>query len=215
MKKLIFAFVLLFSVPVFGQLSAGAVSYKIEVSSDDPNSAMALMLFEDATMTTTFMPKFNKVETRMGEYMESVTIVDLKKKKVLSLINTMGDKTAIRYTLAEMLEEINNTTQVVKSEETKTILGYTCHKATSTNDDGGTAEYWYTNDISAITNGQQFYSAKLGGFILEETVETMGLTMTFTATAISDKAPVKSDFSMKVPEGYEVMTKEEFEKANK
>lgn len=206
------AFTLL-SVVCIAQLKAGTVNYSIVAEKGMENNPMAKEMMKDAKMVVSFAPKKSSVKTTMGIFMTSVTTVQVKKKKAVTLMDAMGTKTGVNFTLAELKKQNHATTELVETNDTKVILGYTCKKATYTAEGGVTGEIWYTTEIVANTDGQQFFGITDKGFILEELSITNGVSIRITATSIEPKAPEENLFSLEIPEGYKIMTAEEFEKS--
>ncbi|MGP8217506.1 MAG: hypothetical protein ACLQQ4_18200 [Bacteroidia bacterium] len=100
---------------------------------------------------------------------------------------------------------------ITYSDETKTIAGYTCHKAemTMTDDKGQstTMDVYYAEDISRSACDKRFKGLK--GFPLEYTVNTHGMTMTTTATSVDKQSLSDDEFT--VPPGYKLVTQQEMQ----
>ena len=92
---------------------------------------------------------------------------------------------------------------------TKTIEGYTCHKAEVTIkvDEATTIkeDVYYTTDISSGTSNREFRGLK--GFPLEWVTTNLANTTTTTAINIDKKSLSDDEFS--VPPGYKLVTQEE------
>lgn len=122
------------------------------------------------------------------------------------LLDIMGNK----YQLKNDPKKKEDKDPVIKYVDgTKTILGYTCHKAeiTSTDMQGqpSTFDVYYTEDITTPpAKSGPFKSLK--GFPLEysTTQQAMDAKITFTATKI-DKQTVP-DNTFTIPSGYKLMT---------
>ena len=68
---------------------------------------------------------------------------------------------------------------------------------------------WIATDLKAtLTGQQQFGNSKISGIPLEFSTVNNGMTIHFIATKYTKKVN-KKIFSLKVPEGYTVMTEEE------
>jgi GLPGLI family protein len=166
-------------------------------------------------MDLSFVPDKSKGEVSMGAIGTVTVIADTKTKQALTLMNMMGKKTAIESTMdaqppkGEELPDYD----VEVTNETKMILGYKCTKAIMTAEDGTVMTGWFTKEIAAPTEGQKYYNAQMPGFPLSFNVTMDGMNVQIMATAFDKKAPAKSVFDMKVPEGYEVQTMEEFQRS--
>ncbi len=200
-----------FALSVSAQLKAATVTYDINVESGMEDNAFGMEMMKDAEMIATFDSKNNSVKTTMGPFMTSQTIVQRKKKKAVTLMDAMGTKYGVSFSLAELKKQNTATATLVETGETKVILGYTCKKATFVAEGGlSTGEVWYTTEIKANMDGQQFFSITTKGFILEELSVTNGVSLRITAKNINPEPVNAETFSLTIPEGYKVMTAEEF-----
>lgn len=207
---------ILTSVMSFAQLKEGHISYDIEVSSDDEDMAMAVMMFNGSSMDLYFSDDKARTEMDMGAMMSMSTLIDNATGEVLILMGGMlGDK-AVLTTSEEMKvnEEEEDTGYKVKlTKEKKTIAGYKCKKAIVTDSEGNEMEYWYTEDIKTISTDKKSAISQLPGLALEYSTNQQGMQMLFTVTKVEtslDKETISTKFSMEIPEGYEEMTYEEF-----
>jgi GLPGLI family protein len=91
------------------------------------------------------------------------------------------------------------------TDETKTILNYSCKKATRTNERGQTIEAWYTESIPCPAGPEGF--ASLPGAILQINVNNGDVV--YNATSVSDKVDKKE---IKEPTKGKKISKEEFAK---
>ena len=217
MQKLVllFAMTILTSVMSFAQLAEGKISYSIDISSDDPDMAMAITMFSGSSMDLYFANDLARTDIDFGAMMSMTTVVNNKTEEVMILMGgMMGDK-AVLTNSKEMEIDQEDTPEmtVTLTKEKKTIMGYKCKKAIITDEDGNEMEYWYTEEISTITTDKNSAMAKLPGLALEYSVDQNGMLMSFTATAVEQKldaATIAEKLSMEIPEGYEEMTYEEF-----
>ncbi len=213
MKKMHYLLILLlgFSLPAFAQMKQGTITYDMQFSSDNPDMAMGLSMLTGSKMTTSFMPGKARAEVSMGTFGKTTTITDTKTKKILTLMDMMGSKTATESKMEEEDKEADKTGEikVETTDETKEIMGYKCTKSVITMEDGTVMVAWCTKDIVVSTQGQTYYSAQMPGFPMEFEITQQEMTMKFTVTAIDKAKPKKTLFEMKVPEGYKLMTEEE------
>jgi GLPGLI family protein len=119
----------------------------------------------------------------------------------------MGTKNAVESKI-ESTESKPNDQTIEITTETKTISGYNCTKANVTTADGNTLVIWFTKDIVAFTQGQNYMNSKIPGFPMEMTIVQDGLTIEFKATSVETKVDKKL-FKQSIPEGYEIKTEEE------
>ena len=86
-------------------------------------------------------------------------------------------------------------------DETKTVAGYLCHRATMTvEDENGEeteSEIYYTKEIPASANDKH---KGLDGFPLEYTINSNGMTVEMVATKVEKSKISKKEFE--IPDGY-------------
>ncbi|HNS41839.1 MAG TPA: DUF4412 domain-containing protein [Taishania sp.] len=208
MKKLLTLFLgLTVAVGSFAQTTEGVVKYTTEFKSSDPQIQSQLAMLNGSTMTTYFTPEFTRVESNMGMFMKTSTIIDLKSKQSLMLMDGMGSKKAIKTNLDELDKEDGEEAkvEVEKTSKTKKIAGYKCTQYILTTEDGTTMNYWTTTELSGSKAGNKFMNEKVEGYPLEFELANNGVVMKFTATEVAkgikeDKAKL---FNMDIPEGFQ------------
>lgn len=180
----------------------GSVSYKV-IQVDGPTYLKSMIRGGKASVH--IKGKLVNAElTIMNGMMHSQTITDHKTDTSYMLNDMMGKKTAV------LLEDptLGDTIKInYFKEETKQILGYTCHKAVLKSKKGITTVY-VTDDIPVKSQLSRFYK-ELSGFPLEYELTRDGVTMTFQASAINHESPPVSKFL--IPEDFKRMTISEFE----
>lgn len=195
------------------QMKQGVITYSMSYSSDDPEMQMALGMMDNSSMTTYFMPNLSKVEISMGMMMEMETIINSKKNKALMLMSGMGMNYAVEGKATEFTE-LNSKSEVTKQvtlvDEAKQIMGYNCKKAIINSSDGTMVEVWYTDEISAKIEGQQYYNTEIPGFSMEVNTSANGMNISIAVSGISEEVS-KNDFKMAIPEGYEKKTLKELQ----
>lgn len=209
MKKLVLSLFLAIASISLAQTS-GKISYSMEFSSDNPEMAMAIGMMQGSKMDLSFMPGKSRLDMSMGSMMKMTTISIVKTDAALMLMDIMGQKIATESKISSSSnEESASKPKVEKTDETKEIIGFKCHKFVVKADDGNELIMWATNDISATLAGQkQFGNSIVEGVPLEFSTLSNGMNIHFVATKF-DKAVDKKGFSTKIPEGYTVMTEEE------
>ncbi len=208
---IIFLFLTTFQF-VGAQNSEGHITYKIDFSTDDPETEAMLGMMNGSTLDLYFSNLNSRVEMKMGALMSTTTIMDLSTKKMLTLTSGMMGNNAIPGTIPENEEvEEDDDVKITLTSETKKILGLTAKKAIITVEDGKTFDFWYTDEISAKLLGQPMVKKNgIPGILLEMSLNESGMKMTFTAIAFENKLPKKNQlFNMDIPEGYIVRDAEE------
>lgn len=215
MKKIILsAFFALFTVLTsLAQLTEGHFTYKIDVSTDNPEMQMAIGMMQGSTLDVHFKDKMTRSQMKMGTMMDITTISNETSGDVLMLMSGMIGKNAIKTTTAELAD---STTEKPKFtidlvNETKTIQGYACKKAVMTDEAGAESVFWYTEDVAVSKKGQSYLNENIPGFPMEYEMNNNGMKMTMTVTKLEKKLDKKSAslFEMTIPEGYKMMTMEE------
>lgn len=217
MKKQFFSLIvtLVLSLSLSAQTSEGHVKYSIDMSSDNPDMAMAISMMQGSTLQIYFKDQMSRVEMAMGSFMNSITISDATKGEAVTLTSGMMGNTAMKTTfgddngdgVSDADTEVD--IDVTITEETKKILDYTCKKAIIADGEGNESIFWFTEDISANKQGQNMLSEQIPGFPLQMEVNTNGMLMTMTATEFNKKIKDKNVFDMTIPEGYTLTTPEE------
>lgn len=218
MKKIITIvfFVLISGISLNAQVNEGFFSYKMDVSTDNPDMQMAVGMLQGSTMNIYFKEKKTRTEMKMGTMMSVITISNETSGDVLMLMSGMAGKNAIKSTLKEIEESSTEKPKVDVEliDETKTIEGYTCKKAIITDEEGNATVYWYTEEINISKKGHSYLNEEVPGFPMQYEINNNGLKMLMTVTKFEKKLEKKSDalFEMTVPEGYKIMTMEEVKK---
>gem|GEM_PF-518536 len=199
------------------QLKEGHIAYKIDVSTTNPEMEMAVGMMQGSTLDILFKDKITRSEMKMGTMMTMTTITDEISGELLMLMGGMMGNNAIKTTTEEMQEmkKIGKPKyEVVLGNETKTIEGYVCKKATLTDEEGGETVFWYTEDISVSKKGQSYLNEDVPGFPMQFEINNGGMKMKMTVTSLEEKLDKKSAdlFKMTVPEGYKEMTLDDLKK---
>lgn len=212
MKKSLFTvlFACISTIYCFGQLKEGHLKYDIDVTSDNPDMAMAIQMMTGSTMEVYFKEHLSKSIMQMGTMMKVTTITDSETRKQLMLMDGMMGKKVIKTEMETTsdTEEGNPELDITLVDETKKILNYTCKKALARDQEGNEFEIWYTEEIDVKTEGHKFLNQGVPGFPMEFSVIQKGMIMKMTLSAFEEKLTEKGKtlFSMDSPEGYEEMT---------
>ncbi len=206
---------LLTVVSVFTTASAqeteGHVSYSVEFSSKQPEMQMQIGMLQGSKMDIYFTEGKSRTEFNVGTIMKTVTVINTKTEKMLTLMSGMMGNKAVTDKVEKREETKKPTVELL--DETKEIAGYTCKKAILTDADGNSYDLWYTDKIKASTEGQKYFGGDLiPGFPMQMQISQNGMDIKMTATAF-EKLPKKNTyFDMTIPEGYQTMTQEELGK---
>lgn len=215
MKKFLLSFVFAATtaLTLMAQITEGHISYKIDVSTDNPDMQMAIGMMQGSTMDLYFKEKTTRAEVKMGTMMNITTITNENSGDILMLMSGMIGQTAIKSTMAELEAENADKPnyEISLVDETKEILGYACKKAIMTSEDGLESIFWYTEEIAISKKGQSYMNESVPGFPLQYDLNNNGMKMQMTVSNFEQKLDKKSAalFEMKVPDGYKEMTMEE------
>lgn len=218
MKKILLSLALIVgSITVnYAQIKEGHVTYKIDISTENPDMEMVVGMMQGSTLDIYFKEKMTRAEMKMGSMMNMTTISDEKSGKLLMLMSGMIGKKAISTTTEELSskdEKEKPKYEVELVDETKDIAGYKCKKAVLTDEEGNESTFWYTEEIEVSKKGQNYLNENVPGYPMQYEINNSGLVMGMTVTNIT-KELSKSDlklFDMSVPEGYAEMTMEELQ----
>lgn len=214
MKKLIVAFMALaIALPTLAQKKfEGTINFSLEYQ-DLPAEMAAMEAMLPDEMTTMIKGDKTRLEQSLGMGMSQVTISDMKKGSGVLLMNMMGKKMAMEVSKEE-LEKLDKKNARDKKPDfkyvdgEKTIAGYKCKKAMVSIDGSAALEVYYTEDLPAAASKQ--YEG-LKGFPLEYTISQGPMKIKATATKVSQEKLNSSLFE--IPDGYDKMTFEEFQKS--
>lgn len=187
----------------------GTINFSLEYDLPEIMEQQRSMLPKD--MVTYCKKDFSRVEqkTAMGD---QIVITNSKTGASTLLLNMMGQKMAIQINAEDDINTSTNKPSINYINESKTIAGYKCDRATYTvfdeqQQDSVQVDVFYTDKIAASYNAQFKY---LAGFPLEYTINTNGMAVTFLAKDISDEKLSNKLFI--VPDDYEKLTLEDFKK---
>jgi GLPGLI family protein len=213
----LFTVLLGFTLVTTAQITEAKIAYEINMSSDNPELEMQLSMMQGSTLEMIFSEQKSKQNVSMGGFMTTTTISDSETGETLTLMDGMMGKIAMKMNINDTPEEETEEIDELEFEfvdETKSILGYTCHKAFSVDENGNESTFWYSKEIQAPRTESQYFQKEIPGMPLEFQIVSPEVTMTFTATEFVKKLnKADKDFSMQVPEGYKEMTPEEMQGA--
>ncbi|MEN9952019.1 MAG: hypothetical protein RLZZ520_287 [Bacteroidota bacterium] len=225
---------------------------------DGPPGGFTMPRDMETTTTMTYSPDYMKIES-LSDFGNNVVITDRKKKVTTTLIEAMGRKTgwftsdaeaeaqarkqdstrkARRDSLAELgLTFTDNKPELIYSDETKKVSGYTCKKVTikTKGQNGQVTEnvIWYNPDFklaasstAASANGGGFGGGGRGRMSMMSGVPGLdqieGFPMEYESTAPSgfkihmvvlkfQADPAIDEKTFEVPKGFDVKPQSTFE----
>jgi len=185
--------------------------YETSITTGDNQPKLA-DAFDGAT--TTIYIKGNMSRSEMSSALASFTSIhDSRTGTAVILQEISGQKLLIRMT-AENWKEKNRRYEnisFVSTNETKTIAGYKCIKATATMKDGSVFTVYYTKEIIPENAGYSAEFSNLDGLPLEYELTQGSLKIKYTVSKINMNPVPASKFD--IPKsGYRELTYEESRK---
>ncbi len=202
---------------VSAQITEAKIVYEMKMASDNPELEMQLSMMQGSKLELVFADNKSRQNVSMGGFMSTTTISDAQTGETLTLMDGMMGKIAMKMNVNDVNEEEEMEEESIEFEftdETKEILGYTCYKAVSVDEEGNESTFWYSKEIQAPKTESQYIQKQLPGMPLEFQIISPEVTMTFSATEFASKLKkADKNFSMDIPEGYSEMTPEEMQGA--
>ena len=211
MKKILLSILTICCVANFAlaqsKISEGEMTYSMKLESDDLPPEAAAMMPEE--MKIFFTKDFSRSEMTMGMG-QIVVIADNKAKKSTTLMDMMGQKMKLEIGEKEAKEKADKQkVEVVPTNETKVIQGYTCKKViiniTTETGEKLTNNAYYSEDVqfnsSQVLNNKGYESIK--GALMEFEMNMNGIQMKMICTNVTAKGIDKKLFA--IPEGYKPM----------
>lgn len=208
MKAFTISFFFFLNSIVYCQIQEGYFQYSIDVEAVDSSlkTRQAVGMLRDSKMELYFTDGKSRMDFKMGQVNEMSVIVDLSKKKVLSLNSSMMGKVA-RYGSSDDIPTPQKDTsiQIIYPKETKKILGYKCEKAILVKD-SVEITYWVTDEIKVGDRIRQITDPNVPGFPMQFSKIQDGVLMTYEMSNMRESLENKEElFSVDVPEGYQLM----------
>lgn len=201
---------------VSAQITEAKIVYEMKMASDNPELEMQLSMMQGSKLELVFADNKSRQNVSMGGFMSTTTISDAQTGETLTLMDGMMGKIAMKMNVNDVNEEEmeEESIEFEFTDETKEILGYTCYKAVSVDEEGNESTFWYSKEIQAPKTESQYIQKQLPGMPLEFEIISPEVTMTFSATEFASKLKkADKNFSMDIPEGYSEMTPEEMQGA--
>jgi GLPGLI family protein len=197
------------------EISEGAITYEISITSGGQASqqisnalkgAKTILYIKGANFRTDMI-------TGMGT---EKTIYHGATGSGVILKEYSGQKLMITLTKEDWADKNQrvNELRYQKTEETKSILGYTCTKGTATMGDGSAICVYYTSDLTLANREYDPTFKTLPGIPMQYEMIKNGITFTYTATNI-DLGPVTASLFDIPRSGYRTISYAENNKSRK
>ena len=154
------------------------------------DNAQAQQMMAGSTLTIA-VKKNMSVSKMQSSMMQMTTLVDANADTALTMMAMMGKNYYTKMDAKQLNDKYYADTvnyKVQYTDETKTICGYTCHKAIMTTKDGTKLDCWYTTDLVPSAKLYHQYM-QIKGVPLEFTTANPHGTMEVTCTKV-DISPV-------------------------
>jgi len=214
MKKIFLLTALAFSVMVSAQkkITEGKIISKQTISTDNEQMQAQLAMIGDMETVTLFKGQSSRSELDNPMSGKVTTVINSDTKKMLVLMSNPALGKMYSVEDISLSEEDLKSVTVTKGSETKTVLGYTCQKyTTSITKDGVKVDMvlYTTEAIPVVSQQTTSLGDKIKGFPLyaEVKMNQMGIDMTVTTVVTKiEQQSVSSDlFDTTPPEGYKNM----------
>ncbi len=199
---------LLVTLGTSAQVTEGKVSYNVKNTVLDADEALKGKLISfQSSLDVFFVEGKSRIDFSVNDSMSISIIMDLEKNEGIKLLNSQMGKFAVPGSAKDMGwgQSTSSNSEVVPTEETKEIMGYTCTKYIVKSGQGD-LEYWCTDQISMDFSSTSIMNANLPGFPLSFYSISDGMKMEFTAVRVETSLEkTKKIFSTKRPKDYSLL----------
>ena len=203
-----------FGVSAQKAIAEGTIVYDmvIQVGNTVPQKGDAL----DGASTTVYLKGNNSRTDMISALGNETTIHNAKSGNAVILKEFSGQKLMIKLTKENW--DVKNKallgTSFVLTNETKTILGYSCKKAIAKMADGKSFSVYYAPDIAVANKEYDPTFINLPGLAMEYEIESGKMKFKYTVSKISFDQVLVSKFDFPTS-GYRMMTYEENQQMKK
>jgi hypothetical protein len=202
MKSILTLLLVVLLTPCFAQ--EYTIKFDQVMESTDSTTQATIDMMGATKMTWYISGKNFRLETEMGMAGTTKLIYDGASEKMLMLMENpfIGNTYTVIH---DSLDTPEANFTVVKTKETKKIVGYKCIKYTVTDGDGMESIVYATPKIPTAAS-KSLYSGQVEGAVLC-TISTIGagdakIESIQTATEVTKGKIAADKFSLEVPEGY-------------
>lgn len=197
------------------EISEGTITYDISITSGAHTSKEVSDALKGASAVLYIKGAYFRTDMKTGMGTEK-TIYNAGTGSGVILKEYSGQKLMITLTKENWEDKNQRVNELTyrKSEETKSILGYFCTKATTTMSDGSALCVYYANELVLANKEYDPTFKTLPGIPLQYEMIKNGITFTYTASRI-DLGPVAVS-TFDIPRsGYRTISYEENTKGRK
>lgn len=194
----------------FAQITEGHFQYAILTTAVDTSLEVRqkVGMMQNSKMDVFFTETKSRIDFNVGTLYYSCIVVDNTIPRAMSL-NKSPKGAVAAYLGKDVLEknnEVDTTSHVELTNETKLILGFECKKAILYQH-GEITIYWYTTDIQIDIRGNPLINQHIPGFPMSFVKIADGMRIEYIVSNYVTKIEHGDIiFSMMIPEGYKLMT---------
>ena len=218
MKKLLslVAIFVLFGINAFAQrkLTEATITYSISLKGTD-QAAQLNELLKGASSVVYLKGQFSRMDMNSPIGVQS-TIIDGKSGSIV-MLKGFGDQKYLIKMTQENWQDMNKSFDRISfsfGNETKTIAGHLCKKATAKLPDGKTFTVYYAPDLVPVNKDFQYMNRSLPGLAMEYEASMGALLVTYSVASINMNPVPLAKFDIPTT-GYRVMTYEESRRGGK
>lgn len=209
------AFMLFCCGSVFAQkkLTEATITYDIVINTNNTSPQAADLL--DGAVSVIYLKGNSSRSEMISSLGTQSTIMDGKTGNV-TILKDYGEQKYMINMTAENWKASNKKYEGVVftyENETKTIAGYTCQKATGKLQDGSTFTVYFTKDLLPVNRDFQYLNKDLPGLAMQYEATLGKQKVTYTVSNISFNLVPAAKFDLP-KSGYRVMSYEETKSAN-
>lgn len=185
------------------------IKYELTINGEGDEVAMMKKMMDGSEMVIATNEDHSYVSTSMGAM--GTTSVEMRHSDSLMTMYMSGmmGRMAYRGHAGELEDGSEETSDINLKlvDAKKTILGYTCKKATTEDAEGNISTFWYTEEVDRPYGVSQLPD-QVPGLALEFNIANPMINMTYTAKELSKDIDI-SKYKVVVPEDVEIKSFEE------
>jgi GLPGLI family protein len=190
------------------KLTEAAISYDIVINTNNTTPQVADLL--DGATSVVYLKGNSSRSEMVSSLGTQSTIVDGKTGNV-TVLKDYGEQKYMITMTPDNWKASNKKYEGITftyENETKTIAGYSCQKATGKLTDGSTFTVYFTKDLVPVNKDFQYLNKNLPGLAMQYEATIGKLKVTYTVSGINLNLVPAAKFDLP-KSGYRVMTYEE------
>ena len=192
---------------------SGIIIYNITYENSDLDAQTLAMMPKTLKLKISGEKVLTEISMGMGK---TVVVYDAVSNTGITYMDMMGQKYALKMTSEDFAEDMKDApeVEVISTDETMEVAGYVCKKVIVKTKDGNSKDsehiVYYTDELGTgmINKANPMYK-DIEGIMLDYEMVEDGMKMKLKAISVEKKKFADEDFAL--PEGYNVMSKSDFE----